>query len=134
MLTLETSKVEINKSSQQVFDFVSLASNLEQLLPEQVENFKGDENMCVFEVKGLAKLGLQIDSRKPVENVIYKNTEKTPVKFTLKVNIVPSNDNQCSAQLIFDGDVNPMMKMMIEKPLNNLFSGMAAKLEKVMNT
>jgi hypothetical protein len=35
--------------------------------------------------------------------------------------------------MIFNGDVNPMMKMMLEKPLNNLFTSMAKKLEEVMN-
>lgn len=133
MLTIETNKANINKASTDVFNFISHTANLEKLLPEQVQNFKGDSEMCVFEVKGLAKLGLQIQSRNPHHSVVFQNTEKTPVKFTLHVNIVPVNDSQCTAQLVFEGDVNPMMKMMIEKPLNNLFSGMSAKLEEVMN-
>jgi carbon monoxide dehydrogenase subunit G len=133
MLKLETNKANINKPSTAVYNFISNTQNLGALLPEQVENFKGDEDMCVFEVKGLAKLGLQILARNPHSSVVFKNTEKTPVKFTLNVEIIPVSDNQCTAQLIFEGDVNPMMKMMIEKPLNNLFSGMASKLEQVMN-
>ena len=133
MLVIETEKKQINKSAQDVYDFVSNSLNLGKILPEQVENFKGDTEMCVFEVKGLAKLGLQILERNPISAVVYKNTEKTPVKFTLKVNIVALSDNTCNSYMVFEGDVNAMMKMMIEKPLNNLFTSMANKLEVVMN-
>jgi hypothetical protein len=133
MLTIETVKAIINKPSQLVYDFVSNSENLGKILPEQVECFKGDTEMCVFEVKGLAKIGLQIEERCPIEFVLFKNTDKTPVKFTLKVNIEKTSDTTCAAQMIFNGDVNPMMKMMLEKPLNNLFTSMAKKLEEVMN-
>ncbi len=133
MLVIETEKKQINKSAKDVYEFVSNSLNLGKILPEQVENFKGDSEMCVFEVKGLAKLGLQIQERIPTNTVIYKNTEKTPVKFTLKVNIVALSESSCTSNIIFEGDVNAMMKMMIEKPLNNLFTSMANKLEVVMN-
>jgi hypothetical protein len=43
------------------------------------------------------------------------------------------SESECNTQLIFNGDVNSMMKIMIEKPLNNLFTSMAKKLEDIMN-
>jgi hypothetical protein len=133
MLVIETIKANIKQSAQSVYEFVSNSENIGKILPEQVQNFKGDFESCVFEVKGLSKIGLQIETRVPIEKVVYKNTEKTPVKFTLHVQIEATKNNECNTQLIFNGDVNPMMKMMLEKPLNNLFSGMAKKLEEIMN-
>jgi len=134
MLVIETVKVNINKPQQSVYEFVSNTENLGKILPEQVEDFKGDSEMCVFQVKGLAKLGLQMLERNPTNNVIFKNTEKTPVKFTLKVLMESITEGECQVQMIFEGDVNPMMKMMLEKPLNNLFTSMSKKLEEVMNS
>jgi hypothetical protein len=133
MLLIETTKAHIKKSTNEVYQFISNTQNLGKILPEQVENFKGDTEMCVFEVKGLAKLGLQIETRNPTSSVVFRNTEKTPVKFTLEVMIETVSESECNTQLIFNGDVNSMMKIMIEKPLNNLFTSMAKKLEDIMN-
>ena len=41
---------------------------------------------------------------------------------------IEENDSSCNAQLICNADINPFLKMIIEKPLYYLFNYMADKL------
>jgi hypothetical protein len=46
----------------------------------------------------------------------------------IKVNEI--SENKSEAYLVFNGDVNSFLKMMVEKPLTNFFNALSAKLEK----
>ena len=48
-------------------------------------------------------------------------------KFTLDINLKEEN-GVTDAQLICDADINPFLKMMVMKPLNNLFDYMADRI------
>jgi hypothetical protein len=56
-----------------------------------------------------------------------------PFSFTLSSIIAPEGD-QSQVKLVFDGDVNPFLKMMIEKPLSNFFNLLLDGLEKKFHT
>ena len=53
MTTIETDKVEINSSAEDIFKFLSDISNLEQLMPEQVANWESTGDECSFTIKGM---------------------------------------------------------------------------------
>jgi len=56
--------------------------------------------------------------------------ENSPFSFSLNI-ILTESDGTCDAQLLCEADINPFLKMMVEKPLNNLFDYMADRLVKV---
>ena len=45
--------------------------------------------------------------------------------------IAPVNENQTEVQLLFDGNFNPFIKMMVEKPLQNFLNALTDKLEQL---
>jgi hypothetical protein len=56
-----------------------------------------------------------------------------PFPFTL-TSIINPDGAQSQVKLAFDGEVNPFLKMMIEKPLSNFFNLLLEGLEKKFNS
>jgi hypothetical protein len=50
----------------------------------------------------------------------------------LFVNIEPLNEESCTALVSIDADINPMLKMMLDKPLSNLVEKLATKIPQVV--
>ena len=59
-MNLESPKVSIDKSSQDVFDFLSDVKNFEQLMPENTSKFEVlGEDTFVFALKGMPEIVLK---------------------------------------------------------------------------
>lgn len=127
-MKIETAKVASPNSQQALFNFLSDLNNLEQLMPEgKIDNWKSDSDSCEFSIKGMASIGLRVIDRKPNNEINIESFGKAPFKFKLNILIEQKSADSAETQIIFDGDVNPFMKMMIEKPLSNFFNMLTAK-------
>lgn len=132
-MKLETPVKKISASSSEVFAFLSDLNNLESMMPEQVINWKSDKDSCSFTIKGMSDMHLVIQDRLPDNKVVMASASNKPFSFTLSSIIGPEGDHS-QVKLAFDGDVNPFLKMMIEKPLSNFFNLLLDGLEKKFNT
>lgn len=129
MLKISTGLKSVNASPEKVFAFLADMNNLEKLMPDQVTNWKSDENTCTFTIKGMADIGMEILQRHPNERIQVGSYGKVPFKFNLEIVVKPSGDTS-EAGLDFEGDVNPFLKMMVEKPLSNFFGMLIDNLNK----
>lgn len=130
MSTIETDKVEVNSSVEDTFRFLSEIKNLEQLMPDQVVNWESTGDECSFTIKGMGNIGMRIVERIPISEVKIVST-KGVLKFDLNCLIEKVNDDKCNTQLILEADLNPMMKMMMEKPIGNFFNLLVTKLKEI---
>lgn len=128
-MNLESEKVLVNASAAEVLEFLKDARNLNELLPQKhVSDFKADESQCSFKVQGGFKIALIEDGI--TENVLHlKSGEGTPFPFRLEVRLNEQGDGTTEGNIFFDGEVNMFLKMMVEKPLQNLFDYMSGKLK-----
>lgn len=129
MTTIESKHVEIAKSAQELYTFLQDMNNFQQLLPQdRISEWKSDGQSCSFKVQGAATIGLQLDGGTEPSHVRLKATERSPFPFTLDVHL---NDKGGSTEAwqVFNGDINPFIKMMVEKPLKNLFDHIADKMK-----
>ena len=101
------------------------------MMPPQVTDWKSSPDECTFVINGMASLGMKITERKPHELItIVSHGGKIPFTFTLLAKITP-NGPHCKGQLIFESDMNPMMKMMVQKPLTNFFNLLSSKMKDI---
>lgn len=130
MTHIESNKVEVKTNSKEVFDFVLDMNNILELLPqEKVENWKGEKDNCSFTIKGLAGIGMKIESSKEPNKITIVSHGKNPFDFTLNLYIKELADIESEAHLEFDANMNMMIEMMAKGPLTNLFNIMAIKLQ-----
>jgi len=125
---IESKKVFVHATNDELFDFALDLNNFEKLLPEgKIKNFESDGSSCKFEISGMATLGLTVvESERP--NRILLNSVDSPFPFTLEIHIAQDENGKSVAHQISNLDVNPFMKAMVKKPLTNLFDYIADKL------
>lgn len=131
MTTIESKHVEIAKSAQELYTFLTDMNNFEQLLPkDRISEWKSDGRSCSFKVQGAATIGLELNGGSEPDHVRYKATERSPFPFTLDVHLKESGGTT-EAWQVFNGELNPILKMMVEKPLKNLFDHIADRVKVV---
>lgn len=129
---IESKHVEINKSVQFVFDFMKDFNNIKQLLPQdKISDWNSDFDQCSFKIQNAALIPLVKDSVVEPNTIHIVNGEKTPFPFTLKITFNELEADKTEAFLNFDGEINAFLKMMVVKPLTNLFNYMSAELKTV---
>lgn len=127
-MKLESKTVEIGKSPQELYDFLQDMNNFKQLLPQdKISEWKADADQCSFKVQGAATIGLERVGGEAPNLVNLKSTDRAPFPFTLNVHL-DSNGDGTKAHQKFEANVNPFLKMMVEKPLQNLFDHIAERM------
>lgn len=130
-MKIESDHKLINSNNEAVFNFLNDLSNYELLFPaDKIENWEATEEHCTCKIKGLSDIGLKRVANTPNSLIYLDSYGKTPIKFTLNIYLSEKGNNQTEVHLIFDGDINPFMKMMLEKPLTQFINGLVRKLEK----
>jgi carbon monoxide dehydrogenase subunit G len=130
---IESRKVNISCKPEDVFNFLGNFDNFADILPEQVANWQSTGDSCVFEVKGLATLGLRITGKTPFSRISMKGEGKLPFGFTFDTVILESSPQQTEVQVLINADMNPYIAMMAEKPLQNFIDMLVVKLKEVMD-
>lgn len=131
--TIIKSEVKTIKASQEeIFNFLSDFNNIKQLLPEdKISEWTSTVDDCSFKIQGTATIPLVKDSVEEFSRINIVSGPKAPFPFTLVAHInTLDGDAGCESYLVFDGEINAFLKMMVVKPLTNLFDYMSHKLSK----
>jgi hypothetical protein len=131
MTRIESEKVTINKSQGEVFSWFANVNNYKAIMPAQVEDWNATENDCSFTIKGMATLGMAIEEKTPDSFIRLAKKGKAPFDFSLLVNIAAIKENESELQLIFDADLNPLLKMMAVSPLTNFLNMLVKKYQEI---
>ncbi len=130
-MNLESPTVIVNKTSQEVFDFLTKVENFEQLMPDSKQKFeKISDSRFLFQLKGMPELVLdQKESTSPRQVVLGAASDKLP--FTLTADIVDTEDGKSTTKLTFEGQFNAMMSMMIKSPIQNFINTLSENIGKL---
>lgn len=128
MVTIESDRVEVSNSVADTFVFLSDFNNYEGLMPDQITGWESTEDECSFNIKGMASIGMKIDEKVDGKEIRIKSTNKSPFRFDLTCFLEGEGDT-CSAYMVFESDLNPMLQMMVEKPLESLFNHIVQRLK-----
>lgn len=131
MTTIESNKVNVAASQQTCYNFLSDMNNYNLLLPkDSISDWSSDKEKCSFKIQKMYKLELVYTAGTPFSKIHIKSGPASPFAFDLYAHL-SETEGHTTAQLICEADINPFLKMMVEKPLNNLFNYMADRLSKV---
>ena len=129
---IESKHVKINKSAEFVFDFVNDFNNIKELLPQdKISDWQSDFDSCSFKIQNAAIIPLVKKSVDKPATINVVSGEKTPFPFTLVISFQKIDAHKTEVFLNFDGEINAFLKMMVVKPLTNLFNYMAEKLKTI---
>ncbi|WP_127844670.1 STK_08120 family protein [Psychroflexus aestuariivivens] len=130
-MNLESPKVKVEKSQQEVFNFLKNIENFEKIMPESIEKFEMlDQQSFLFQLKGMPVIKLRLkEITSPNQVILAAASDKLP--FTLTGNIEAIDENSSEVQLVFEGDFNSMMAMMIKNPIKKFIATLSENLSKI---
>ena len=128
-MNLEGRKIIVNKSSQELQELLKSPKDYEQLMPESLQKFEAREDGFKFGLKGMPEIALKIESVTPEK--VTLSSASSSLEFSLKGMMNPLNESQTEVQLLFEGQFNPFIKMMVEKPVKNFIDALTDKIERL---
>lgn len=130
-MKLESPKVKTSKSQEEMFEFLTNVHNYEQLMPASKEKFEAiSTDTFLFQLKGMPEIRLKItETKKPELVVLGSTSDKFP--FHLNIFISEAGANESEVFMNFEGKFNPMMSMMIKKPLQKFIDTLSENAAKL---
>ena len=130
-MNLESPKVTVQKSAQELFDLLSDVKNFEKLMPDNIAKFEvTGEDAFIFGLKGMPEIKLKMkDKIAPNKIILGAASDKLP--FTLVSNIDSISDSESVVQLFFEGEFNAMMAMMVKGPISKFIETLANNMNKL---
>ena len=122
MGNFESSVKVIPYSQERVYNKLSDLSNLEAIkdrLPQdKVQDLSFDSDTLSFSVPPVGQLTLQIVEREPCK-CIKLATANSPIPFNMRIQLVATGEEECKVKVTIRIDINPFMKAMVQKPLQD---------------
>lgn len=129
MTKIESQQVAVNKSAEELYNFISNFNNFNQLMPSTVQDLETTKDTCSFSLKGMPTINLKIGEKTPFTHVSMV-ADGGQIDFSLNCSLEADADN-CKAKLFFEAELNTMMKMMVEKPLTNFLNILVERLKEI---
>ena len=133
MANFESSVKVIPYSQERVYAKLSDLSNLESVkdrLPEdKVQDLSFDSDILSFNVSPVGQITLQIE-RDPCK-CIKLATTNSPLPFNMWIQLVETAEEECKIKLTIGMDINPFMKAMVQKPLQDGLEKMVEMLSMI---
>ena len=134
MTKFESSVKVIPYSQERVYDKLADLSNLESIkdrLPQdKVKDMSFDTDTLSFNVDPVGQLTLKIIEREPCKCIKFE-TINSPLPFNMWIQIVSSADEECKLKITIGFEINPFMKAMVQKPLQEGLEKMADMLSMI---
>ena len=116
----ESSVKLVPYSQQAVYNNISDLRNLEKVrdrVPEdKVKDFSFDQDTLSINVAPVGELKLRICDREEPKCVKFE-TVQSPVPFKVWVQVLPVDENSSKMKVTVKAELNPFIKSMVEKPL-----------------
>ena len=138
MVKIESKKVEIKRNVEFVYEYLADFTHFSMVANDKIENFKATQDKCSFTVKGMTDMGLKIISRLPNESITISNDTDVPSSMPLNFLIIFEFERVepyvTKVIVKMELDANPMIAMMVKKPLEKFVNSLADGMKTAMET
>ncbi len=131
-MNLESPRITVEKSAQELFDLLRDVRNFEKLMPENIAKFEviGDDSF-IFGLKGMPEIKLVIKEKIAPNKLVLGSSASDKLLFNLVADIISVSENSSSIQLLFEGEFNAMMAMMIKGPIGKFIETLVGNMNKL---
>ncbi len=131
----------VYKNHEIVFNYLSNFENLskyindglltkmtEQIPQIKISNFESDADSCRFQIAGMGLAEIRIIEREPFKTIKINSTGSMPIGIIFWIQLLPVNDSETKLRLTLDADMSMMIKMMVNKKLEEGMNRLAEVL------
>jgi hypothetical protein len=122
---------KLNCSAEKVFNFVTDIRNFERFIPDgRIKDWQADKDSCSFNVSMLGTVSLRLTQKNKFTNVVYAGDALKKNDFELSLFITDDQNSHSTAKVDLQADLNPMLKMMAAKPIEQFLGILINEMEK----
>jgi len=122
----------IASNEESIYGFISNFNNFKQFIPaDKIQDFESTEDSCKFSVPNMGKVGLRIIEKIPSNTIKISGDGMANQQFNLWVQLKQVAHNDTKVKITIKADLNPMLKMMVNKPLQNFVDKLVEGMEKM---
>ena len=129
-MKLESPKTNVAQSAEYIFNALSDVKNFEKLMPDNIAKFEVlSEDAFIFGLKGMPEIKLKMKDKTPFSKVVLgAASDKLPFSLTADIEEAGAGSQ---VQLLFEGDFNTMMAMMIKGPIGKFIETLSQNMSKL---
>ena len=117
-----------------VYEMLSDLNNLEKVrdrIPsDKMEDFTFDGDSCSFLIKPVGKVRFSIVDREPPKTIKF-SVDQAPVDACMWIQLKKTGERETKMKLTIRADLNPFIKPMLSKPLQDGINQVADMLAKI---
>ena len=130
-MKLNSNSTHLNISDTTLFEKLCAIENFKLIMPENISKFEIlDQSTLIFSLKGMPPIKL-IFGKKHSPSLITLNSSESKINFSLSAHIKKIDENSCEFSLEFNGDLNPMIQMMVKTPLQSFINDLSKNTSKL---
>lgn len=130
-MKLNSNSTHLNISDTTLFEKLCAIENFELIMPENISKFEIlDQSTLIFSLKGMPPIKLIFGEKHP-PSLITLNSSESKINFSLSAHIKKIDENSCEFSLEFNGDLNPMIQMMVKTPLQSFINDLSKNISKL---
>ena len=113
----QSEEVTANLYYKDLFKKFTDLNNLKGYLPNEVKEFESSTNNCSFKIEQLPKISLQLTEKIAYSQIKFESNE-SQIPFEMNCYLKKNDNNTTNVILEINMEVNFMMKMLVQKPIN----------------
>lgn len=127
-MNLESPVKTLNKSQEEVYNFLMNIENFEKLMPENTKFEKINDTRFLFGLKGMPEIVLDLKEGIPHSKVVLgAASDKIPFQLTADIKELAADKTE--VQLHFEGEFNAMMAMMVKGPITKFIGTLSDNMD-----
>lgn len=134
MTSFESNIKTIPYSQETVYSKLSDLSNLESVkdrIPQdKIKDFRFDTDSISFSISPVGNVCLRIIEREPSKLVKFE-TANSPLPFNMWIQLVALDEENCKMKITVKAELNPFIKGMVSKPLQEGLEKMADMISQI---
>ena len=132
MIKLESKIGKINNTEENTYNFLSDFNNFKELIPEdKIRDWESTEDSCSFAVEGIGGASMQIIEKQPYGLIKVLSNVNNNIDFNFWIQLKQAGENNTRIKLTIKADINPMMQMLVKRPLQTFLDSLIEQLEKL---
>jgi len=131
----------INNSQEIIYNYLSNFENLskyvnegllqkmtEQIPQIQISNFESDADSCRFQISGMGLAEIRIIERETFKTIKISSSGSLPVSIVFWIQLLPVAEYETKLRLTLNAEMSMMIKMMVNKKLEEGINRLADML------
>ncbi len=133
-MRIESRIGHIYATPERVYELISDFSRISStMLPpnDKIKDVESTADSCTFTIDKAGRFGMRIIEREPNKMLKIESSEPGPIQFKLWIQLKEFHDAESALKVTLDADINPLMSVMMKKPLTEFVESLVSKMEQI---